>query len=230
MPYHHLGRECFLVPVQFDEDGWFTAGKDGTADKTYEISGDFVQEERAVYTLENTKYDFCFLRHPHSENYDISDSSIILRGTDITLDETDSPTFIGLRQRDFNMELTVNVRTDSGEAGVSVYSCETEHYDIALRKRDNGFDAVFRMNIGGINHEQCVAELKTGKAELIIRSDSQNYRFFVNDGSGEVPLGCGQSKYLSSEVCGGFTGVVLGMYAVGNNTAEFDNFRLEYTS
>ena len=31
-PFHHLGREVFLMPVQFGKDGWFTAGLDGTAD------------------------------------------------------------------------------------------------------------------------------------------------------------------------------------------------------
>ncbi|MDE6728197.1 MAG: hypothetical protein K2J80_09710, partial [Oscillospiraceae bacterium] len=37
----------------------------------------------------------------------------------------------------------------------------------------------------------------------------------------------GQAKYLSSEVSGGFTGVVLGMYAV-NGTAEFTDFEYIY--
>ena len=30
MAFHHLGREVFLTPVTFDEEGWFTAGTDGT--------------------------------------------------------------------------------------------------------------------------------------------------------------------------------------------------------
>ena len=43
-----------------------------------------------------------------------------------------------------------------------------------------------------------------------------------------VMLGNADCKYLSSEVCGGFTGTVIGLYAVGDNTAEFTDFELNY--
>ena len=42
-PFHHLGRETFLIPVSFHFDGWFTAGN-GTAEASYEIPGSFVQQ------------------------------------------------------------------------------------------------------------------------------------------------------------------------------------------
>ena len=40
--------------------------------------------------------------------------------------------------------------------------------------------------------------------------------------------GGGQTKYLSSEVCGGFTGAMLGLYATGDNKAEFTDFEVIY--
>ena len=51
----------------------------------------------------------------------------------------------------------------------------------------------------------------------------------VNDNGTTTSLGYGSAKYLSSEVSGGFTGVVLGLYAIGNNTAEFTDFTINYT-
>lgn len=231
MPYHHLGREIFLTPVRFGTDGWFTAGKDGTTDREYEISGDFEQLEKRHYTFDNTKWtiDWCYLRHPHLENYQLGKDKAILHGTDIDLCQVDSPTFIGIRQRDFNMELAVDVSIDCGEGGITVYMCENEHYDIAVRKGEKGYEAVLKLNIGNIRHEQAVVKLDDGQARLIVRSDSQTYTFHVKTGGDEKGLGYGHSKYLSSEVSGGFTGVVLGLYAHGNNTAEFENFKLSYT-
>ena len=44
----------------------------------------------------------------------------------------------------------------------------------------------------------------------------------------ETNLGYGNSKYLTSEVSGGFTGTMTGIFAVGNNTAEFTNFECSY--
>ena len=232
MTYHHLGREVFLTPVTFDENGWIRAGKDGTTDFEYEIKGDFVQERKTHYTFENTDWsiDWCYMRHPYFENYELSDSKAVLHGTDITLCDVDSPTFIGLRQRDFDMELSADASIDKGEGGVTVYSCENEHYDIAVRRNGETFEAVLRLCIGNIRHEQCTAALSSAKAKLIIRSDSQIYNFYVSENGEERHLGCGMSKYLSSEVCGGFTGVLAALYATGGSRAEFENFSIKYNT
>ena len=230
LPYHHLGREVFLTPVKFGADGWFTAGTDGTTAAEYEIAGNFTQDEKKHYTFENTSWniDWCFLRHPHTENYELSDSKAVLHGTAITLDDVDSPTFLGIRQRDFNMEMSVNVSVNDGEGGITVFMCESEHYDIAIRKSESGFEAILKLNIGDIKHIQNTVKISSGNAKLIIRSDSINYNFYVSENGKETHLGSGQSKYLSSEVSGGFTGVVLGLYAVGNNTAEFSDLEINY--
>lgn len=59
---------------------------------------------------------------------------------------------------------------------------------------------------------------------LTIKMEPLRYHFYVND----TYLGSGQTKYLSSEVATGFTGVLLGLYAVGENRAEFSEFCCEY--
>ena len=229
MPYHHLGREVFLIPAGFDNDGWLYAGKDGTCDFEYDIKGDFAQKKLPHYTLSDIKGNIsrCFLRHPHMGNYDFSGDKVVLTGTDITLEAVDSPTFVGIRQRDFDTELTSDITVSEGEGGVTVYSCENEHYDIAVRKTGSGFEAVLKLNIGGIKHIQTTVPLSSGSAKLIIRSDSMFYNFYVSENGSETHLGCGQAKYLSSEVSGGFTGVILGMYAI-KGKSEFSSFDISY--
>lgn len=228
--YHHLGREVFLIPVAFGEDGWFCAGNDGTADESYEIKGDFSQKTLPEFTFENTDFgvDWCFIRHPRTENYELADGRAVLFGTDVTLDDVDSPTFIGLRQRGFDMELSCEVSLDGGEAGVTVYMCETEHYDAAVRRTGNGFEAVLKLNIGDIKHIQKSVPIGAGNAKIIIRSDSIRYYFSVQTNGRTIELGNAASKYLSTEVAGGFTGVLTGLYAVGGNRAEFSNFSCRY--
>ena len=96
MPFHSLGREVFLSPAHFDENGRLFAGLDGTTDAQYEIKGDFVQNELPVFTFGNTEpsVDWCYLRKYHPENYKLSADKYELCGTDLTLDDMDSPTFI----------------------------------------------------------------------------------------------------------------------------------------
>lgn len=239
-PYHTLGREVFLIPVTFDADGWFSAGTNGTADWSYELKGDFIQEEKHTYTFENTDWniDWCYLRHPQPSHYELSDKKALLHGSNITLNEVDSPTFLGIRQRDFNMDLQIHVSVDTGEGGITVYSCENEHYDLFLRKAvtSSGYEIVLRLNIGGIHHEQAVIPCSCGSAVLSVCSHDTDYDFYAmpsdtgskKDTCDREYLGSAQAKYLSSEVSEGFTGVVLGLYAVGENTAEFTDLIINY--
>ena len=230
LPYHQLGREVFLTPVKFNEDGWFSAGKDGTADEKYEINGCFEQHEKKLFTIENTdwKIDWSFIRHPDMSRYILGNASAVLKGTAVTLDDVNSPTFVALRQRDFCGEISCKVRLDAGEAGLSAYMCENEHYEIALRRTGIGTEAVEKLSIGGIKHISKIIPLETEETTITIRFDNLNYSFAVISGGKEFILGSAPSKYLSSEVSGGFTGVMLGIYAQGNNTAEFTDFRCEY--
>lgn len=228
-PYHHLGREVFLTPVQFGEDGWFTCGKDGTTDESYDIKGDFVQAPQREFTFANTDWniEWCFLRHPHMEDYELSADTAVLHGTSVTLDDVDSPTFVAMRQRDFHMDMKCTVKNSGGIGGLTVLITENEHYDIFLERTESGCSAVLMLNIGGIKHRQNAVPVKGDSAQLIIRADCFGYSFFVAQDGSEVQLGYGSTKYLSSEVAEGFTGVMTGLFAVGG-TSEFTDFICAY--
>ncbi len=232
LAYHTLGREVFLTPITFTDDGWIKAGKDGTTDAEYEIKGSFEQKRLPIFTFANTDphIDWCFLRSPKPESYELSAERYILHGTDVTPDEAASPTFIALRQREFCFELSTELTLDVAEAGITVYMCEQEHYDLAIKENDGAYQAVLRLNVGGIKHIECTVPLSGGSAKLLIRADNLFYRFYAVQDEKEIFLGTGQAKYLSTEVSGGFTGVMLGLYAVGENTAQFTDFKCEYTS
>ncbi len=228
-PYHHLGREVFMTPVKFNADGWFTAGNDGTTDFEYEIKGDFSQNEKKHYTFSNTNWniDWCYLRHPNYKNYQLLEEKAVLFGSDITLDHTDSPTFVAVRQRDFEFNLSVDVKTTDGEGGVTVYHCENEHYDLFLDNSDGVTTVNLKLNIGGIKHLENSVIVNSNSVTLLIHADNFGYNFSVKDGENVTTLGYGNAKYLSSEVCEGFTGVMLGLYAI-NGKSEFENLNIIY--
>lgn len=274
-PYHTLGREVFLIPVHFDESGWFQAGIDGTADFEYELKGTFSQQIQKEYTFENTDFgvEWCYLRHPDESRYELSGDRAVLYGSRNTLDDTASPTFIAMRQKEFaftlsiclNMQETAEHGEDAAgsghgtdmagaengkdalrpEAGVTLYSCENEHYEAALRKRcadskgvrgaeasesgsGTGYEVILRLNIGGIKHIQMALPIPGNSARLIIKGENTAYHFFVEAEGKELYLGSGEAKYLSSEVVEGFTGVMIGCYAVGDCRAEFTSLKLNY--
>ena len=294
-----------MTPVCFDAEGWFTCG-DGTTCEEYEIPGDFVQTRKDHYTFENTDWnlDWIYLRQMEPANYILGEHNLILKGCPLTLEDVDSPTFIALRQIDFDLDLKVEVsflsgscknnmetvaesvpvngpetvsslgdkyytkETNSGsgndsyeaevltareknfaetaslgakknladiagrrDAGITVYMCENEHYDLLLRPgREGGMEAVLRLRIGELITQQASATLTGSKASFHIKGKAERYHFYVQSGNEEIYLGSASSKYLSSEVSGGFTGVVLGLFAEGDVTAEFTNFSCDYHS
>jgi len=79
------------------------------------------------------------------------------------------------------------------------------------------------LNIGGIKHRQNAVSISGDSAKLTITADNYGYSFFC----GDVQLGYGSTKYLSSEVAEGFTGVMTGIYAA-HGTAVFTGFECSY--
>lgn len=225
--YHHLGREVYMTPAYFDENGWIYCKNNSSTEFEYEIVGDFEQRKLPVYNMKNIdrRLELLFLRENKSENYLLSDDKYILHATKTTIDEPLSPTFVGIRQRDMCGKLTCNLSTDGCESGISVYMDERHHYDIAVRKPANdGYEAVVKLNIGDIKHEQATFSLPDNSVQIGISFDSHGYSFSAN---GEY-LARASTRYLSSEVAGGFTGVILAMYAQGNGSAEFDGLEITY--
>ncbi|WP_058303605.1 glycoside hydrolase family 43 protein [Gorillibacterium timonense] len=235
LPYHHLGREVFLTPVTFGDDGWFTAGDNGVTRTFFEtdrIPTAVVQQDKQRYTFENTNWDkdWCFLRLPHKQNYSLEQNQITLKGTEISLDQADSPTFIGIRQKDFNVSISCNVNLTIGESGITIYMDEHHHYDLAIRYDGGVYKLIERINIGDVKTIMNEIALEgSNHATLIIRSSNERYTFLAHTNDKEILLGTAQTKYLSSEVAGGFTGVIIGLYAYGKDSlAEFTKFNLEY--
>ncbi len=64
--------------------------------------------------------------------------------------------------------------------------------------------------------------VKAGLSDASFRvvSTNEDYSFYAKCGGEEVFMGKAGTKYLSSEVAGGFTGTVMAMYAVNKNNNE----------
>ena len=221
VPYHHLGREVFLVPVHWDADGWFTAGIDGTVKQKMEVSipesnADPTSYNASLGSMKKTPHRWCYLRDPALENYQILENKIRLRGTDVTINQPGIPTFLGIRQSEFHTDFTINITCTNGEAGVTYYMDENHHYDVALTNNDDhSKQVILRICVGDLKTvvNQVLLPADCTNATLKIVSDPLYYYFYCDINGDESFLGKAQAKYLSTEVTGGFTGVVMAMYA-----------------
>ncbi|MNJ73225.1 hypothetical protein D3C77_699910 [compost metagenome] len=107
---------------------------------------------------------------------------------------------------------------------------EHHHYDLAVQKVANEYKVIERLNIGDIKSIEHEVDLGSDNhTTLVIRANHERYSFFIHANGEDLLLGTAQTRYLSSEVAGGFTGVLIGLYAHGEDSAaEFSKFKCEY--
>ncbi len=239
--YHHLGRETFLAPVKWDDEGWLSVYNDGTVDLTMEADCLPLhhQEQDAArdgFDAAELKLYWNFLRNPDDDDWSLSERPGFLRlkGSAITLDDTDSPAFVGRRQQHFVCRVATSLdfspRVAGEEAGLTVLMNEQHHYEIGIKYSDNGRIVFVRKRIGDLIAEVASESIPEGMVELQIEADARQYHFaYAIAGNSMKIMASGLSRYLSSEVAGGFTGVYFGMYATGKGQrattpADFDWF------
>lgn len=217
--YHHLGRECVLVPVTWQE-GWFYMG-DGTAHLTYDVPGVSFAPQKLSFTKTfcnlNEHKEWCFLRTYEAQNYEFGEDYLKLKGNVDTLFNGGTPTFVAIRQSEFEMNISCKVQSECEEAGVTLFEDEKHHYDLYM---DQGGNAVLRLTIGCISKEEKIQSIGKEEVQLIVEADAYGYNFFVKTQEQLINMGHADTRYLSSEVAGGFTGVMIGLYAVDSNGKE----------
>jgi len=181
----------------------------------------------ADITLENGLDDFrwIYLRDYNKDNYKMDGEELVLRGCPITLDDADSPTFVAVRQTGFDASVLANVSSDAEEAGITIYMGEMQHYDIFLEKENDTYKAVLRLHVGDAISRVSEVLLgydfgSTSKCTLEVKASAEQYEFFIHKDGERIFMGKARTKYLSSEVAGGFTGVVIGLFAVSNELKE----------
>jgi xylan 1,4-beta-xylosidase len=246
-PCYHLGRETFLMPAWWDDQGWPHVGLPGSparAELEVEIPGipgTSPQEPKPIrddFTTKTLGLDWNFLRNPHPGDWSLEERPgwLHLNGTPVTLDDADSPAFLGRRQEHFCCRASTWVEVEpehvGDEAGLTVLMNNRHHYEIAIaRHPEEGREIIVRRRIGNLVAVTAQEFIPAGPVRLEIRADRSHYHFGYALGDGEITwLGDGETRYLSTEVAGGFTGVYIGLYCTSpynDACADFDWFDYE---
>ncbi|MFL6561898.1 MAG: family 43 glycosylhydrolase, partial [Bacillus sp. (in: firmicutes)] len=228
--YHHLGRETFLAPVDWNEEGWPMIG----AQIELEMDGRTLQiEEREQWRnkddFNETTLDFNwnFLRNPDKDSWSLTDRPGFLKmyGSSSSLNDLDSQAFVGRRQQHFDCKVSTLLEfspTQEGEeAGLTIFMNERFHYEIALGIRDGVKKVFVRRRIGSLWKVESEHEYGEEGIILTVHADAKNYTFaYQQPGEESTILGFGECSLLSTEVAGGFTGVYFGLYAAGSDLSK----------
>jgi alpha-N-arabinofuranosidase len=242
-PCCHLGRETFLSPVTWADDGFPRIGDDGRV--ALEMQTPLAlhpppePSPRDDFASKSLAPRYNFLRSPDPTLYSLDErpGHLRLRGSADGLDDVASPAWLGRRQCHFAVRAAACVEfraeTEREEAGLTVRMNERHHYEVFLTLRAARPSVALRRRIGSLRAEVACHTLPPNDGSrwvLAIDADRDKYAFsYGRSESDLVPLGEGEARYLSTEVAGGFTGVYIAMYASGNGApcthpADFDWF------
>ena len=231
---HHLGRETFLSPVVWDEDGWPVVGNTGRIALEMEgpLPGDEIQPVKRDFeddfSEEKFSLHYNWIRNPHMENYvrDTENRQLVLKGTEVTLNDRDTPTWIGIRQKEFKVQADVTVslvpngqNTAGKRAGLCAFYNQDYHYEIYLTEEDGQYKVCLAKHIHDMfakTAEAVVTSLENIRFRII--GDELNYEFWYSeDGENYKKLGNGSTAGLATEgtMDMSFTGTYIGMFAEG---------------
>jgi len=235
---HHLtGRETYLASVSWPENGWPTVNGSGTVSvdmncKTLPLKPFAKKPVRDDFISPKPSLEWNYLRNPARENYvfDVQKSKLILKGSAVSINDADSPTFLGRRQDQIRFQATTLLNfapsNKNEEAGFTALMNERYHLDLVKTKGK----LVLRYRLGEIKHIEKEVSVSAKTVYLRIESTPELYSFLYSlDGKDFKVLGKVNTNLISTETAGGFTGVFLGLFASGNGKAsqtpaEFDWF------
>jgi xylan 1,4-beta-xylosidase len=220
--FHTLGRETFLVPVQW-EDGWPVPGDPSLHMATSPAPGEAGPTPGRQAFGTDLGHEWVGVRRAPAAVGSLAERPgwLVLHGGEATLDAPE-PAFIGRRQQHHHCLVATHVDVmAAAEAGLSVFLDTTAHYDIAVQ----GDRIVARARIGGLDSVVGSAARPRGPVVLTVATgpdvhgpDAVSLGFTDEEG-GAHTLARIDGRYLSSEVTGGFLGRLIGMYAVGGDAA-----------
>ena len=242
-PHHILGRETCLAPVSWPKNGWPVVNGNGTVSvnmtcPTLPLKPFPAKPEKTDFSNKNLGLEWNYIQLPDFNNYTLNERQGFLRlkGAALKIGEKGSPTFVGRRLQDMYFKATTQIDFDPSneneEAGLILLNNES-HFDMVIHKSAGNRYLVVKLQFGSIIYKSKEIELTPEPVNLRITGQKSTFTFSYSQGDDKyIDIEKVDSKFLSSETVGRYTGVYVGFYATGNgksSTANADYDWFEYS-
>jgi len=234
--WHVLGRETYLAPLTW-VDGWPVVGQLSPvlAAPPWRLQPGPVAPVRDEFDLDVLQPGWVSLRHRPAQCWSTKQRIgwLTLNAHGTSMDDPDV-TFVGRRQQHLSCRARALIDPGDGRGGLAVRLDEEHHYEIEAAP---GVVTVFA-RIGPLQAAVATRSVPAGPVVVRIEvaaapvvsdpragPDTVSIGFEEPDGTFTV-LASLDGRYLSTEVAGGFTGRIIGMYAA-TGTVHFDWFDYE---
>ncbi|MEU1970853.1 family 43 glycosylhydrolase [Microbacterium sp. NPDC019599] len=216
--HHTLGRETFLVPVEWEAAGPVFAPREG---RLTAVAG-------ATRPAQPPR-DWISLRGPAPAT--VAGSTVTLAPRPTPLDSLETPPFLGVRQHDHSVafEASLDIRPigdqdaglvalQGGNVHLTVHVADGEHGKVVKAQHREG---ALTTTLGEVPASE--------RVRLGIHTSPHEYRLVATVDRVDHVLARVPHDALSTETAGGFVGVTLGLFNIGaTDAAEIAFYDTEY--
>lgn len=222
--YENLGRETFMMPVRWSEDGfpYITAGEepvpmivrhDGAVRGTNVTFGNFTVSDE--FDGESLPLHWMTLRGPAEELYSLSGGRLQLMASTASVNRFETPAAVlrRIQHHKFKVDtrITFNPGAPDEKAGMLLFKDEKHHYFFSL-SRDGG---KWTVSLSTPDKTLASAGASGDFFDMKVVSYGTSFAFWYAPDGKEWTLLIDNvpADYLSTAVAGGFTGTTIGFYA-----------------
>ncbi len=227
----NLGRETFMLPVRWTNDGWPYLNADGEEIALVVRKHDAVRGENATFgnfsqsldfTQDALPLDWLTLRTSATDLYKVGEGHLSLSCANTTTKEKGTPAFVSRRVQHHSFDAATRMQfkpaNDKERAGLLVFKDENHQYLLARNKGKNGHQiSLIKVTDNGEENLGSVAiPSKVQSVDLKVEGDGPEFSFYCSTDGGEhwQPVAEGvDASYTSTAKTGGFTGTMVGCYA-----------------
>lgn len=233
------GRETFLLPVKWTDDGWPQilppgervpympaapilrgAPVDHSADEastTVPLTGNFTWRDdfhgAALSPL------WIMLRAPHETWWRQADGHLELTPRLATLSGKGQPSYIGRRLQHARFEVTTALevpKAANASAGLVAFQSESHHYYFAIRHAAAGYEVFLERRNGGAAETMARAQIPA-IADLRLRLTGEDkvlsFSYAVDAGPWQTLVANADATVITTQAAGGFVGATVGLHA-----------------
>ena len=236
----NIGRETFILPVDWSgEFPVFINGlipmqpklkmPDGVVNKTgqdgYFPNGNFTFTDD--FKSDKLDYRWIGMRGPREDFISSGKNGLSIQPFNANIKAVAPISALFKRQMHKNFIATVSLDYKPGSekdlAGIVCYQSERFHYVFGITKKGNENYLLLERTAKGVSEIIASVKLDVSKpVQLQVEAEGDNYRFNYASGAASFTNlgGTVSGDILSTNVAGGFTGSLIGLYATSANEAQ----------
>lgn len=232
--HYNTGRETFLLPVTWTENGWPVI-LEGDATVPYVHERPDLPAQRPPDVPKNGNFTYIddfdgdallpywtFIRTPARRWHRVQGGWLSVQGRDAPLTSLQQPSFVGRRQQHVHATVSTAMRyypqREGDHAGIAAFQNRQHFFLLAVAQVDGAPVVQLQRAAGGETEIIASAAIDLpadGPVYLRIEARGEAYDFSYGLAPGEwIPLLEGaDGTLLSTETAGGFVGAMFGLYA-----------------